>query len=84
MSFYIATPAKQGRTSAFSIWTTGFATREQATAEAAELQGTEPYVLIEATDLREAVQPLHLQPPLARRRRNGSKQHAPPGVQPTE
>jgi hypothetical protein len=73
MPFYIATPAKRGRNNTFSIWTTGFATREQAAAAAAELQGTDPNVLIEADDLREAVQQLHLEPPLARRRRNGSQ-----------
>jgi hypothetical protein len=84
MPFYIATPAKRGRTSAFSIWTTGCATREQAVAAAAELQGTDPYVLIEADDLREAVQQLHLEPPLTRRRRNGSQRHPPPDVQSAE
>jgi hypothetical protein len=83
MPFYIASPAKQGRNTNFNIWTTGFATRQQAAAAAAELQGTDPYVLIEAHDLRDAVQQLHLQPPLARRRRTGSQRHAPPGVQPT-
>jgi hypothetical protein len=78
MPFYIATPATRGRNSTFSIWTMGFATHEQAAAEAVDLQGTDPYVLIEADDLREAVQQLSLQPPLPRRRRNGRSQHAPP------
>ena len=68
MPFFIATPAKRGRHSTFSIWTTGFATPEQAAAEAAELQGTDPYVLIEADDLRGAVQLLLLPPPPKRRR----------------
>jgi hypothetical protein len=81
MPFFIASPAKRGRNSAFSIWTTGFTTREQAAAEAAELQGTAPYVLIEADDLREAVQQLYLQPPLGRRRRNGSQRQGPQGAQ---
>jgi hypothetical protein len=55
MPFFIATPAKQERNSAFSIWTQGFATPEQAAAAAVVLQEADPYVLIEADDLREAV-----------------------------
>jgi hypothetical protein len=62
MPFFIADPPTGSPAPPLRLWAHRFATREEAAAAAPAWQEDAPYVLIEAPDLRAAVEALRQQP----------------------